>query len=654
MRLGIRPQAVVLAAVPLVSLLLLLALASLAIKQTEIGATANDHLAVMLTSSEGLLDSLATANRSVVVFMKTKRPSDLAPVASVARGLAIDEDRFLRSVAGDSILERRAQAYVNDIRGGMNIVERCAAALRRGDTKTLHAITIAPATRQIGIDLQNDQIAFNQAADLSALQQIRERRSSLRRIEVCLVFGSLAGIALTVLVSLLFGRRIVERLARLGDNARRLAEGVPAVPVQGDDEIAELDALYRLMADRIAASSRAHQDALAELARERGAAALLQKALLPEIPALDGLRIDTAYLTPAEGAQIGGDWFDVFALSERFIGMSVGDVTGHGSRAAATMGFLRQSIRIIARLDGHHPATVLERVNRVVCEEGAGLATAFFAIFDRVSGVLRYALAGHGAPLVVAADGAIDLLEGEGLLLGIDGTARYTTFERTLVPGDGLVVYTDGIVEVERDYLKGMRDLEAVVAAEFREPSANLAEGIQRRAFAARAPRDDSAVLVLALTELLPLSDPDRTEWHFDARDEQVGRRVKRELLAALAALGPLRPEPMVAEMVFGELLSNVVRHTPGPACVSFSVEDRHVVFSVADYGAMYRLGGPGIHPDAVPDDNAESGRGLFMIAALCERLSVEPRPDGKCTTVVLPLAEDGAWMHEPQGMVAI
>jgi len=653
MRLGIRPQAVVLAAVPLVSLVLLLALASLAIKQTEIGATANDHLADMLTRSEEMLDSLATANRSLAVYLKTKRPGDLAPVAVTARGLATDEDRFLHAVAGDRVLAQRAAAYVSDVRAGMQIVERYAAALRAGDTKTMHAIAVSPATRQLDIDLENNQIAFNRAAELAAFRQMTLRRGSLRRIEVWLLFGSLAGIALTVLVSLLYGRRIVERLAWLGDNARRLAEGVPAVPVRGDDEIAELDALYRLMADRIAASSRAHADVLAELARERGAAALLQQALLPEIPALAGLRIDTAYLTPAEGAQIGGDWFDVFALSERLVGMSVGDVTGHGSRAAATMGFLRQSIRIIARLDGHHPATVLERVNRVVCEEGAGLATAFFAIFDRVTGVLRYALAGHGAPLVVSPDGAIELLEGEGLLLGLDGTARYETFERMLVPGDGLVVYTDGIVEVERDYLRGMRDLEAVVAAEFREPSANLADGIQRRTFAARAPRDDSAVLVLALTELLPLSDPDRTEWHFDARDEQVGRRVKRELLAALAALGPLRPEPMVAEMVFGELLSNVVRHTPGPACVSFSVEDRHVVFSVADRGMMYRLGGPGIHPDAAPDDNAESGRGLFMIAALCERLSVEPRPDGKCTTVVLPLAEDDAWMHEPEGMAA-
>jgi anti-sigma regulatory factor (Ser/Thr protein kinase) len=210
------------------------------------------------------------------------------------------------------------------------------------------------------------------------------------------------------------------------------------------------------------------------------------------------------------------------------------------------------------------------------------------------------------------------------------------------------VLYTDGIVEVERDYLKGMRDLEAAVGAEFREPSANIAEGIQKRTFAHRPPRDDSAVLVLAVTELTPDPALEYPVWRFDAREVLVGRRVKRELLAALGALGPLQPESIIAEMVFGELLSNVVRHTPGAACVSFTVEDGHVVLSVEDYGALYSIGGLGIHTGATPE-YAESGRGLFMIAALCERIRIEPTRSGKITTVVLPLAGDDAWTNSPR-----
>jgi len=261
--------------------------------------------------------------------------------------------------------------------------------------------------------------------------------------------------------------------------------------------------------------------------------------LLPEITPIAGLRLDTAYATPAEGAQIGGDWFDVFAISERLVGMSVGDVTGHGLRAAATMGFVRQAIRIVARLDTD-PSAVMERVNHVVCEESGSIVTAFFGVFDRERGTLAYALAGHGPPIVATADGAISLLAGEGLLLGLDGGTRFATHVIELAPGDGLVLYTDGIVEAERDYLKGMRDLERAVRAEFHDPSGNMADGIQRRIFNEASPRDDSAVLVLKIVELAPTGDQPRREWSFDARDQRTAWRVKRELLSTLAALGPL------------------------------------------------------------------------------------------------------------------
>ncbi len=78
----------------------------------------------------------------------------------------------------------------------------------------------------------------------------------------------------------------------------------------------------------------------------------MQRALLPQdFPVRAGLRIDAAYVSAGEGADIGGDWYDVFALSETAIGISVGDVAGHGLRAASRMGAVRQSIRTAARAD---------------------------------------------------------------------------------------------------------------------------------------------------------------------------------------------------------------------------------------------------------------------------------------------------------------
>jgi anti-sigma regulatory factor (Ser/Thr protein kinase) len=239
------------------------------------------------------------------------------------------------------------------------------------------------------------------------------------------------------------------------------------------------------------------------------------------------------------------------------------------------------------------------------------------------------------------ADGTIALLPGEGMLLGVDGAATFTTNERQLVPGDALVLYTDGIVEAERDYFKGMSDLEAAVRAELDEPSNNIAEGIQHRIFNEAAPRDDSAVLVLKVLELAPVTpaQPGRS-WHFDARDQRTAWRVKREVLGALQTLGPPAPDPYVAEMAFGELLSNVVRHTPGSTRVSFDVEGDHVVLHVADRGESLGALSHVLERAGKPDGDAECGRGFFLIGALGGSVTITPSGDGKCISVALPPAE--------------
>jgi anti-sigma regulatory factor (Ser/Thr protein kinase) len=171
-----------------------------------------------------------------------------------------------------------------------------------------------------------------------------------------------------------------------------------------------------------------------------------------------------------------------------------------------------------------------------------------------------------------------------------------------------------------------MRDLEEAVRAEVAQPSANLAEGIQARVFSESPPRDDSAVLVVKIGRLISTGDEAEPVWHFDARDQNVARTVKREFLTALRSLGPNRPDLLAAEMVYGELISNVVRHTPGLARMHFG-------------GPLF---GPTASADrAAPSEDAESGRGLFIIESLCNQINVEPISDGKRMTVALPLSAD-------------
>ena len=636
MRFGIRPQAVLLAGVPLAALLALLALATLLIRHTEQAGRANE----LVTQSQELLETIERANRGVQLYARSKDPKDLAPLFAARAQLPGSERKLAFAVRADPVLRARSAEYARNLNRGLNVLDAYTQAWRSGDAAAAHAIAASASTQSVNADIENSRLAFDAAARLQSPGTPAERRAALRRLEGMLLVSALGGIVSTVLVSLLFGMGIVRRLRALGDNARRLADGVRAVPVGGNDEITELDAIYRAMADRMQSASRAHAETLEELERERTLTTSLQQTLLPEIPGIAGLRIDTAYATPAQGAQIGGDWFDVFPLSDRLVGLSVGDVTGHGLRAVAAMGFLRQAIRVVARLEAN-PATVMERVNRIVCDEHGSIASAFFGVYDRETGSLGYALAGHGAPLVFSIDGAASALAGQGMLLGLDAGLTFSAYQRRLEPGDTLVLYTDGIVEVERDYLKGMNDLEVAVRAELRLPSLNLAEAIQHRIFSENPPRDDSALLLLNVIELAVADRARPGVWHFDARNQVVARRVKRELLAALAALGPCAPDPALAEIVYGELLSNVVRHTPGSARIHFEVADRSVVLCVQDRGGPFPANGSLNGCALAPDDSAEAGRGIFIIGSLCGTIRVEPVAGGKRTCVELPFAVD-------------
>ncbi|MGH7714449.1 MAG: SpoIIE family protein phosphatase, partial [Vulcanimicrobiaceae bacterium] len=431
-----------------------------------------------------------------------------------------------------------------------------------------------------------------------------------------------------------------KRLSRLGENARRLASGAPVLSVQGHDEIAELDVIYRDMAATIKSSAQAHEAALAELREERDTIALLQRSLLPELPQIPGLQIASSYATPGASAQIGGDWFDVFVLPDGRVGLSVGDVAGHGFAAATVMGFVRQAIRIVSWRDPN-PAAVMRYVNDLLCHgDNAMLVTAFFALFDPRSRLLTYTTAGHPHPMIASTDGDVFFLPGDGLLLGVEKDAALATRQHQMRGGDALILYTDGLFELERDYFKGMSDLESAVRAEILEASANPAEGVQRRIFAQIAPRDDAAILVMTIPVEEYVLRPDSSIFarEFDAHLPEEGRGAKRELIEALASLGRRAPDLVVAEIVFGELLANAVQHTPGLMQVSFSLEDENVVLMVRDRG-QFLSSSNGISEMLPPAADLETGRGLFIVRSVSPRVAISVTGEWRVTTVVLPRA---------------
>jgi serine phosphatase RsbU (regulator of sigma subunit)/anti-sigma regulatory factor (Ser/Thr protein kinase) len=181
------------------------------------------------------------------------------------------------------------------------------------------------------------------------------------------------------------------------------------------------------------------------IAQELRVAQLVQQTLLPHtIPNLAGWRIDR-YYQPAR--EVGGDFYDFIDLTNGRLGLVIGDVTDKGVPAALVMATTRSMLRAAAgRLES--PGAVLERVNDVLYDEIPPnmFVTCLYAILDPNSGQLRFANAGHDLPYRHR-DGRVDELRARGMPLGLMPGMRYEENEITLAPGEGVLLYSDGLVE---------------------------------------------------------------------------------------------------------------------------------------------------------------------------------------------------------------
>jgi PAS domain S-box-containing protein len=159
---------------------------------------------------------------------------------------------------------------------------------------------------------------------------------------------------------------------------------------------------------------------------------------------------------PAES--VSGDFFSLTAISDTEAGIFICDVTGHGVRAALVTAMIRalaEELKPLAR----EPGNFLRKLNFDLCSilKNTGspmLTTAFYAVADSQTGRLRFANAGHPKPLLLRRSlGQVEPLanaSGRGQpALGLFEDPSYTTSETTLAPGDCLMLFTDGLYEVQ-------------------------------------------------------------------------------------------------------------------------------------------------------------------------------------------------------------
>jgi PAS domain S-box-containing protein len=234
--------------------------------------------------------------------------------------------------------------------------------------------------------------------------------------------------------------------------------------------------------------------------RERQLSELQSSLLPPQMPEIEGLEVSATFHPGDRTLDVGGDFYDIFPLSDRAWGLVIGDVCGHGAQAAAVTALTRHTTRAIASREPD-PREVLRQVSEILL--GSGYNRYCTAVYGRIEQAahgwhLRLAVGGHPPPLIRRADGATEMLEDHGPVLGILPAPRFSLIEVEMGPDDTLLLYTDGLIEhnprIDDEYALArlLGSLVTASAEKLLSELENAALGTPRR-----QPRDDVAVLML-------------------------------------------------------------------------------------------------------------------------------------------------------------
>jgi GAF domain-containing protein/anti-sigma regulatory factor (Ser/Thr protein kinase) len=354
------------------------------------------------------------------------------------------------------------------------------------------------------------------------------------------------------------------------------------------------------------------------LEREHRVAMLLQRSLLPRrLIEVVGVAAAARYLPASD--EVGGDWYDVFELPHGEVGVAIGDVVGHGVRAAALMGQLRTALHAYA-ISEWSPARTLERLDRFI--QGMGefaMATCAYAVFDPESNELRIANAGHLPPLIVG-NGEARLVElAPAAPLGAFMYGSVSDHEMALAEGETLVFYTDGLIERRGVPLsESMQKLCELLG------TAQSGEEVCRLAFERLVPaqglRDDVAMVTienLVVPKELKLRMP---------ADSRILTDVRRSMRRWMRSQGADEQTIADVTLAVSEACANAIEHAYSPAPAEFELrvsrQDGTVTATVGDVGRWREPRGE------------HRGRGLTIIGAVMDEVDVASGGEG--TEVVM------------------
>ena len=356
--------------------------------------------------------------------------------------------------------------------------------------------------------------------------------------------------------------------------------------------------------------------------REHATALTLQRAMLPTgLTYPSSIEVKHRYLPGSELVEVGGDWYESIRLPGARVALVVGDVAGHGVRAAVTMGRLRTAIQTLAMLE-LPPAESLLQLDELMLtigEREPHFATCAYAVYDAVTGEIELAVAGHLPPLLVHPDGRNEYLEVTPCPpLGI-GNGVVDTKIITVEDGSLFVLYTDGLVESrDRDISEGLDRLQSAFGPgapdqDLEDLCKTSLDGVYSDAY-----RDDIAVLIAKLRRI--------------PEDHRICFRLEPELSAVRHARSLIRDplkrwglEDLIdsSELLVSELVTNAIKYANGEVMLRLILEPDTLVCEVHDSS-------PALPRVLQVDKDAENGRGLHVVSQVASRWGVRRTTGGK------------------------
>lgn len=356
-----------------------------------------------------------------------------------------------------------------------------------------------------------------------------------------------------------------------------------------------------------------------ETARE--ASLTLQRTMMPSTKPPVGFAV--RYEPAVSPLEIGGDWYDVLAIADNKIGVIVGDCVGSGLSAAAVMGQLRSSARVLL-INGAAPARLLEELDSAAALiPGAYCTTVFVCTIDTDTGEMTYSSAGHIPALFAVAGAAPETLTGAtSVPLAVQKAGARPEASKTLLPRSTLMLYTDGLVERREELIDdGIHGAGQVLAEMIELPADAVADAVLSRLAPADGFEDDVAIVVYrrppAPLQIEVLATPDQLS------------DIRGQLADWLRATGI--PDELAGDIVLvvNEACTNSIEHgyrgrDPGRMLVYVRARGRGISIRITDFGS-WKL------PDANP---RLRGRGVPLMRAVSGDVTLDGTSAGTTVTM--------------------